>query len=260
MATQLYSPKRHAYINKNFDYITSASIKEYDMKSAGLNILIASGAIDEKTIAHLKSLPKHKRTVEEGLMQRRDKNISKIINDGLVEYRTKFIEANDISDSDIISVKRDAIFLVNKRVKYTKFDNVEFIPKNKYSSYYRIGRLEIYYSKRDDVLDIKGLKGRDNNFKQHENYIINFLKKLFKLNEISRNSACEYLRQFANDYRKLKLPIGYYREFNTNSLYRLNLAPIAGNSIAVDIIDDKKLIDITYNYIYIIMPLIKLIY
>ena len=266
MSTKLYNPKRHAYINSSYDYIVSANIKEYDMKSAGLNILIAKKAIDEKTINYLKSLPPKKRKVTEGMMQRKNRELSKVINAGLEEYRSKFIEDNNIEDRDIVSVKRDAIFLVNKKITVNKYDgNIEFRPKNSYSSYYRVSRglikLEFYYNKRDSILDIKGIDTeRTKEFKHHEKYMIKFLKKLFKLNEVSRKSACEFLKQFADDYRKLKLPIGYYREFNSFSLYRLNMSPIAGNDVAIDAKDDKRLLNITYNYIYIIMPLIKMLF
>ena len=257
----MYNPKRSMYINKKFDYITSARIVEYDIKSAGFNILINAGVLDQKTINKLNSLEKHERHIQIGLLQKKNKEYNKIINDGLEKFRLLFIEANDIKEENILSVKKDALFIINKNIKYTKFENIEFRCKNKYSSYYRIRSIvEFYYNKRENKLDIKGINSNKEFIKLHKNYMIKFLKKLFSLNEINKNSSLEYLFDFSYKYCNRKLDINYYREFNSKSLYRLNFKPLGGLDLATDLEFEKDMINITYNYNYIIMPLLKLIY
>ena len=44
-------------------------------------------------------------------MQRDDKNFSKALTDKFADARYQFIEANQISDTNIVSVKKDAIFV-----------------------------------------------------------------------------------------------------------------------------------------------------
>ena len=256
----LYDPRRTTYTNDNFDYIVSEDIKEYDIKSAGLNMLIAANVIDSKTVKYLKSLPKKQRTIVEGKMQKKNKQLTKVINDGLIKYRSLFLKSNNIDDKNIISVKKDAFILVNASIKHNTFDNVVFRKKSRYSSYYRISKLEFYYSKRYDILDVKGINTETAEFKKHNKYMIKFLKSIFALNEVSHKQACIELKKFAYEYINLKLPKGYYREFNSDSLYRLNLEGIANSDLAADNVDSKEILNIIYNYNTIILPLIKLIF
>lgn len=256
----LYNPNKHSYLNKSFDYIASGNIKEYDIKSAGFNMLIAAKAIDQKTINYLNSLPKQKRKVVEGLMQRENKELTKVINEGLCKYRRLFIEANGLEDEQILTVKRDAIFVINAKIKQSKFDNVEFRPKNSYTSYYYIDGIEYYYSPINDTLDYKNLADNFNKVKEHEKFMFKFLKEVFRLNAVSRESASKYIKEFADKYRKKKLPMGYYRELNESSLYRLKGMTIGHSDLAVDIPADIDDIDIRYNYLNIILPLVRLVY
>lgn len=253
MSKQLYNKQN--YTNSAFDYIPSTTIREYDIKSAGFNILISKGLLSEEQIEELSKLTKFERNVRIGLMQK-NKEFAKLLNSGFKEYMRKFFEANDIDDTNVIAIKRDAIFLVNTRVKFTKFDNVVFVPKNKYSSYYRINDIELYYSKRENKLDVKGIK--DDELHLHKHFM-SFLKKLIKLNEISNVSARRYMYSFADRYRQSKLDIRYYREFKKHGEYRLKDS-MCSSYFTIDKIDDVNSINISYNYMKIILPLIKMIF
>lgn len=259
----MYTPKRSNYINKKFDFVVSSNIIEYDIKSAGFNMLIDANVLDKSLIDKLNRLPKHERHIQVGLLQKKNKEYTQIINNGLEKYRKLFIESNDIKEENILSVKKDALFIINKNVDHTKFNNIEFRIKNEYSSYYRIkNRIEFYYSKRKDKLDIKGIDGKRNKelFDKHKNYMIEFLKKLFLLNESNREAALKYLFDFCYKYCNNKLDIGYYRELNSNSLFRLNFKPLGGLELATDEeLFDIKMINTSYNYTNIIIPLLRLI-
>ena len=90
-------------------------------------------------------------------MQGKDKEFSDRLSQKFAEMRAVFIDSNSLADSDIISVKKDAIFTI-KECDVTMFGNIHFAEKNRYSSYIRfsnIGDIEIYYS--DNGMDIKGL-------------------------------------------------------------------------------------------------------
>ena len=261
-----YDPKRHNYINKDIEYITSSNIKEYDIKSAGFNMLISANALSNSQIEKLSKMDKEKRNKKIGIMQRNNKEITKIINSQLEYYRAKFIQENNLEDRNIISVKKDAFFLLNAKIKYDTFDNVVFRKKNKYSSYYRMNNLEFYFSKYKDQLDIKGIGNLVNkkddvtNSHLHEDYMIKFLKKIFSLNEVSNKSACLYLKEFADKYRKGKLDLGYYRELNSDSKYRIKDYKLGSANLALDYVDSIKDINISYNYMNVILELVRLIY
>lgn len=252
MSSELY--KKHLFINKNYDYIVGANIKEYDMKSGGFNILIAYNTLSPDTIERLKALPKQRRNVIIGKMQKSNKELTKILNEGFTEYRRKFFEANKIDDINILAIRKDAIFTVNAKVKQKSFGNVSFSSKNRYSSYYLLNNMQFLYSKSRNVIDIKGID--DEMLKLHENYMLAFMRKLFGLNEVSNKAACDYLYKFADEYRNKKLKKGFYRELNTDSKYRIKDYYIGGNPIVADIAK-KKNIDIMYNYNNYIRPLIN---
>lgn len=247
--------KKHLYINPNYDYIKSGIIKEYDIHAAGLNMLIAANLLSDEQVKYYNSLEKKRRNIELGYLQK-NKIYAKAISENLKKYRKLFFEENEIDENKVISIRRDAIFVVNTRIRKKKFDNVEFVAKNKYSSYYQINKCDFLYSSREDKLDIKGID--DDDLINHHDYILKELRQIFKLNEINNRSACEYLYKFADKYRKKKLPIEYYRELGSN-LYRLKKIQIYGNSIGTEYANMDE-IDIKWNYLNIIVPLISMIF
>lgn len=246
---------KHLYSNPDFDYIKSGIIKEYDIKAAGLNMLIAANLLTDKQISYYNSLDKKKRNVKIGLLER-DKKYSKAISENLKKYRKLFFEANNIDENKVLSIRRDAIFLVNSKISKTKFDNVEFVAKNRYSSYYQINNCDYLFDKRNNRIDVKGID--DDILKYHKNYMLKFMRKLFSLNEISNRSACDYLYDFAYRYKKRLLEKDYYREINSD-LFRLKKLKLNGNSIGI-LDADINDIDINYNYSMIIVPLINMIF
>lgn len=255
-----YNGYKDSFLNKNFDYIISANIKEYDMKDAGFNILISEGALNQRTIDYLKSLPKQIRKVKLGLMQKNNKELTKILNEGFRKYRKLFLEANELTDDNIIAVHKDAIIVVNKRIKVTKFNTVEFRAKEKYSSYYHINNCEYYYSKASNELVIKGLgKSSSKPYIYHKDYMIKTIKKIIRLNEVSRKSACIYLRKFMDKYRKMELDIEYYRDLSIDPYFTYRLY---NNIIQLEEADPilEDCLDINYNYDHILMEFIRLIY
>lgn len=255
MSSDLY--KKHLFVNKNYDFIVGANIKEYDMKSGGFNILISYNALSSEMIERLKAMDKVKRNIIIGKMQRENKELTKILNEGFTEYRRRFFEANMINDMNILAIRKDAIFTVNAKVKQKSFENIVFSSKNRYSSYYLLNNMQFLYSKARNIVDIKGID--DEVLKLHENYMISFMKKLFSLNEVSNKAACDYLYKFADDYRNRKLKKGFYRELNFDSKFRIQNHYIGGYGVVGEIVK-KKDIDIMYNYNTYIRPLINYLF
>src|SRR5699024_4216450 len=114
---------------------------------AGFSILKDSDCLSKKMLNKFSNMDKHKRHIEIGKMTIRHKEMNKIINKGLIKFRKSFMEENNIDDDSILSIKRDAIFVIGKIADKLRFsDNVEFVLKNKFTSYFRINKIEFYYN------------------------------------------------------------------------------------------------------------------
>ena len=97
-------------------------------------------------------------------------------------------------------------------------------------------------------MDVKGIS--DNILRYHDNYMKDFLMYMFSLIE-KRDyvSAISDLNNFRNDYLNLKLPPGYYREFDNRSLYCTKYKYDGLNSYIPGIAYDHQLkdLDISFN-------------
>lgn len=222
-------------------------IKEFDIRKANINILYNKGALDLTTYWKLLKAPRMYRQKYIGDMIDKDKQLYKILANGLIEFKDKFYAANQIEDSDIVSIHNDSIFLINKNPLFTKFENIEFIDKGTYDSFYKILDLEIYYSYNRitsvESIVIKGIN--DITLMKHREYMTEFLCTIFSIVKMEGiYAAIEVLTTFYNQYIYRKLNSGYYREFNPDSMFKLN------HRMYSDIIPDEKyveLLDISYN-------------
>lgn len=246
--------ERHNFLNKNISYLTSREIIEYDIQSAGFNLIKKYGLLEESKIRYLESLEKKQRQIQIGLYQREDKNLIKLLNEKFVEIRKMFFEANDLSDDDVLSIKKDAIITL-RRCSNTDFDNVHFIEKNYYTSYYYINSLEIYVG--SSTLDIKGIS--DNKLEKHKDYMIDFLFSIFKMMETTqRDIIIKNVKRFAEYYKNKELDVGYYRELNSDSLFKLK-ETLFNKPIGIEDVGDVDMIDTSYNYLHYIIPIINLL-
>lgn len=244
----------------------SSSIVEWDMKRAGINLMREYELLPESEIDRLESIKKYDADVEIGNMQRNGKLSSEKLEKAFTEVMEKFLKLNNLEiATDIISIKKDAAFVINKTVKVDKIGNfIQFVPKNKYQRYLFIKPLEFYITT-DWKMDIKGLssdsKTRESILKAHENGMLNFIRTFLEYAEMTRldkRKMYEFLHEFVVLYKKKELDFDYYREFNISNKYRYQFL---GSETLADNIDDSMLskVNIEYNYINIIMPLIDLV-
>lgn len=231
-------------------YIFNQYIREYDISKANINILFAKGAISKDVYEKLYNSDRMYRQVFIGKAIRRNPQLQEILNNGLIEYKQRFFEANGISDVDIVSIKNDAVFLLNKIPTIINFDNVCFSHKNTYTSFMKLGELEIYYGQdfNSECIDIKGIKDED--LEQYHieflDIIINFFRYIQKHGS---QVALEYINSIIMDYINLKLPIGYYRRFRSSNDYVLNTHTVSyGLNDVPDTLEIKRIIDISHNF------------
>lgn len=238
------------FTNKNILYLFNRTIYEYDIHSADINLCIRYKILSEDKIEKILKLDKIRRVVQIGKWQK-DKEFRDKLKDAFSKIRKEFYEANNLDITDIIAVKKDAIF-TTKQCEITTFGNVEFQIKNMYTSFIQIKNLEFYYG--NGQCDVKGID--DEYLKLHENGIMKIINLFFKKMETgSVPDTLIYLNRMCSNYKLRQLPLEYYREFNVESKYTVMNQDDTFDDYWEDNIDE---LNITYNYINILIPLVKI--
>lgn len=236
-------------VKPEINYLVSHYIREYDIQKANISILYSLNVIDYNTYSFLFEAPRDIRQVYIGNMIKDNKKIYDILHEGILQARQSLITTNNISELDILTIKNDAIFIIDKELSNTRFGNINFVCKNKYTSFLYVEPLEIYYFYDiifdKEIIDIKGIN--DNILQQyHSNTWIPFLCQLiYLLNTSEIQTAIKFYSDFYTQYCNKELDINYYREFNSNSNFIT--IPICGKRYSMQGIDDISIIDISYN-------------
>lgn len=241
----------------DISYLTNVFITEYDISKCNINVLYTRDIIDKNTYDYLYNSERMVRQTYIGKLQRDDQSIYKELKDGIIEAKKMLFESNNINDYDVLSIKNDAVFLINKNLSITKFGLIEFLPKNVYTSFYKLNNLEVYYyynnMNKEEYIEIKGISNKALDL--HENYFLQILKDiLYFIQTSGPEVALRSLRDYYNDYITLKLPIECYREFNANSDYHLKFSTTINTGFNADFLPEheKNLVDINYNLMILI--------
>ncbi len=241
------------YTNKYIEYLINVYICEYDIRRAGPSALLAGGCISRPQFEYLCSFPGVERQIKTGLLIKQHPEYEEIKKKVIENSRQQFLDSNSLLESDVLAIKNDAIFVIKKTPTITTFQNglIEFVPKNTYTSYYRYGRTEMYYFgdmiSDQERIDIKNIG--DDKVSRHAEFMLDFLYYLFGLAQtVSVSEVISALQHMMNEYIRLNLPMGYYREFNARSEFKLNLSEFT-DFYATFLPDniDKNLLDINYN-------------
>lgn len=241
-------------------YIIAHNIYEYDIRKANINVLFSLGLIDKDYYDKLDHMSRMERQVEIGFLIKEDPALYDKLSAGIKEYKRKLFEANGVEDTDIVSIKNDAVFIKDKMLDTTEFGNVKFILKNSYTSFIKLGRMlttEVYFAS-DMVngtasIDVKGIK--DEVLEYHHKYMASIIADVILSLECGDiQDALTYITEIYNSYIERKLDIGYYRTFNSDSVF-----PIVANGkiYQMPYCDPQHVnaLDISYNLNYIIRKL-----
>lgn len=239
----------------------SGYIREFDIKKANISVLYKAGVIDQATYIRLYNADRMTRQVEIGLMQKNNSNITTILKNGIIEAKRNFFQANNIDNNCVLSIKNDAVFLLNAIPTVTVFDGIEFVHKNTYTAFYKLANKEYYYLfdpiKQIEKLDIKGMN--DNVLSLHQNYFLEFLLTIFNSAQTEPiEDTIDLLKGFHSSYINRELDIGYYRRFDGESRYEFLPMSRYCSFKAMDIPEEyKPLLDISYN-LNILTQLVKI--
>lgn len=255
---------RDTYLNKNIDLLTNQTIIEYDLKSANVNLCREYHLLPDEKIDKIAAMPKAERVKTIGKMMRKDKKFTEDLKASFVDIRHRFFEANEVVDGDILAIRKDAIFCL-RRVDYDTFGKCFFDSKNTYTSFLRLDRLEFYYNSMgrhfgDKArVDVKGIS--DEELKKHEEFMMEFFRNLFKKLETGdKASQIRFLKRFIDNYKHRRLEVGYYREFNQESIFRLTArSETYDDEVFIPFVEKQKELDIDYNFFNILLPIVKIL-
>jgi hypothetical protein len=246
-------------IIREFNYVTpikyvSGRIVEYDIASANITMLRKYNVISEDEYQFLSKLPKHDREVKVGIMQR-DNRIYQIISEGIKKAKEELMILNNIDPNSIVRVANDAVYINSSiDLAFTEFGGVRFRPKSINSCLIQLNKLLVFCNCTNGIdIDIKGLS--DDAQLLHVDYMLSFIGNIIYLMErVSLEEALKEVTLFYQDYVNLNLPIGYYRELNSYSGFRIALNSFVSSDYLVSNIDTVKDVSIDYN-LYIIREL-----
>lgn len=247
----------------NIQCLIDTPIFEYDISKTNINVLRDKNIISENQYNYLYNIPKIERNIIVGVMRGKDPSITQILNQSIMEARRFFIIENNISDSEVLSIRNDSITIIGREARNLNVtERVKFRLTGHYNSFYSLPNMrikssssliELFYLydpvKNIEVLDTKGLGESD---KYHREYLLDFLSELFyTIQVVSMSDAMNLLSIVYKKYINLDMDLGFYREFNTQSLFKLNSKYSLINSLYTEVVTDADKyngnIDISYN-------------
>jgi hypothetical protein len=244
-------------------YLINVWLKEYDLAKANISILYEEGVLSKTQYESFYNMPKQEREVSIGYMIRDNKDLYKVIQEGLRKARNSFLSINHIDDSNVLYVDNDSMTIIEPKRNnvvenhyITHFGNViEFKMKNVYSSFYRLKDVDFLYRKdeQEEKYRVKYASIAD----KHINGFLEFLLALANEAETCNVlSVLQMIRYTHSQYLKGELDIEFYKEFNSISKYRFKQNTIAYSYFTDIPPRDIECLDISYNAL-LIMELYK---
>ena len=236
--------------NRDYPFIYNNEIIEWDIKSANTSLMSYYNLQPEKIIQKLASMAKSQREIAVGKLMRKDKEFSRNLEESFNKIIQEFMDANELSWDDIVSVKKDAVFVKNHKITHSEFGAVHFIPKNQYKHVLLLPKYEIYIS--DSVTDVKGIPNEK--LSLHEDGMLDFIRTTME-SASEMNHLQSFFKEYVTAYKRKELEFDAYREFNSDSFFRIGGEfPMMTDAM---IEDDMEFLDISYNYINVIIPTIQ---
>ena len=239
-------------------YLRNKKIEEYDMRSGGYSITISEELIDDEELLHrLKLSNKTERQILLGLYAKKDKEFVRALNAGFQKYVTAFIDLNKIPKNNVLFIKKDAVTIFASKINRTKFKKVLFTKRCEFTSFLRLKNLEFYYNGKTDEKLLKGIS--------LDSYNDTLIEEIFKVMKLAEHSTKEVvanrLASIRHAYVTKQLADGYYRELSSTNAFLLN-KDLVGNTVysKLPLDEDDAFfddIDISYNYVNILMPLFE---
>ena len=144
--------------------IIKNSICEFDIKNAGVTILYQKGILTKKEYLYYIKLDKNTRVIKTGNLLKDNPSYYKIQMDGFKEYMDKFILANKIKKYSVYEIAKDALWIIGRQPRILKFDNVLFVKKREFTSFFKYRKIIFYVNSSTNIIDIRGSNPIDDKF------------------------------------------------------------------------------------------------
>lgn len=257
-----YSKTNFSYARKTnwknpyYKYIKNRRIVEWDIASAGLSVIKFNKLLPSDEISKLESMDKHSRTVREGLYQRENPLFAEKIVSTLEDVREKFVSINNIPEENVLSIKKDALFIIDKNPPISLIDNYfNFRKKNEYSSFIILNNVEFLLNT-NGYIETKGLSSES--VLAQKNFLLKDIAYILKMAEkVDQNKLFTILENYRRKYLLRELPVETYAELDSG-LFRLGDGKYMSKHIDLNS-DMINTIDISQNYINYVLPLIQLL-
>lgn len=255
------------YVNDGLPFLVNSQIVEYDIARGNTSVMREFKLLPEETIAHLENLSKEDRVREVGLLQRNDKLLANQLEGLFTRVVQMFMEQNNLDqDVDVLCIRRDAVFVVNKPISQPRVGNhILFRPKSTYHAALQLGPRWHFFFERgkpvkvDNFLNEK--KDINGALPKLREGIMDFLSEFVDVCEghnMNRREIYHFLNQFCTAYKERRVDICYYREFTADALYHI---VSEDTETYLEDVPDYMVedIDIGFNYRNIIVPLCQIL-
>lgn len=209
------------WTNENVQFVFHTCVREYDMEAASVSVCEHDKLLPIELINEMKLMPKNKRTVKMGKLQRDDKIFSENLLAGIRNVRKKFIETNNLVEDEILSLHSDACIINTRKPIISNIEGVNFRDKNQWNAYIRYKDIEMFYKidLKSNYIDYKNVP--DELVKQQTLGFNVYLKRVFEAIENYDTSVLDYLNKFQKQYLQNQLPEQYYVPFGRHGQYKL---------------------------------------
>lgn len=209
------------WFNPNIEFMFHGNIVEYDMTAASLSVCERFKLLNDDEIARMKLLPKLEREICMGKHQRNNKEFSDQLLTGIREIRRKFLELNNLDETNILSLHNDACIFNSRKRIITNIDGIKFHHDHTWNAYIRYGNVEIFYGQNKDGSGFIDIKNAPRDIvKQHTFGLNKYLIKVFDYVESYDMDVFDYITKFNKQYLQDKLPEYYYTPFGKIGNYK----------------------------------------
>lgn len=245
------------WTNRDLKFLHHEYIREYDIRSANTSLMSYYGLMPDKDIEKIAAMDRDEREITVGKLMRKSPEFSRGLEKAFTDIVEEFISVNGLDrDNDIISIKKDAVFVRNRHVKQTRFgESVQFRPKGEYGGFIQIPGFEFYWKTGDRGFDVKGIS--DDLLPLHKEGVLDLMRSIFKESN-STLDLWRFLKEYASCYKRKDLPFAAYRQFDNSSKF---LVHMMNQDILMDNINEGMLeyLDISFNYLNVYLECLKVV-
>lgn len=256
------------YYDSPTNYIINEPIIAYDIQKANISILRSVGYLTEEQYLYYYHMDKNARQVAIGKMILRDRQITSIIKQGIVEAKRELFRILGLNDNQILRIKNDAVFFIKSGIidlpdQIQVNEYVRFIKAGEYCSFYKLGKyMEIYYGydiiTGAETVSIRGI-GQYSIQIHYDNIIARFIDVFHIAALRGPNEGLKASYALYTDYANKILPVDSYRRLDSSARFDLRVyrdcdySQFANTSLMkyqADILPERNMmdyIDITFN-------------